>query len=286
MNPSRRESLIERRAEQRRRLARVRRRNAILVRLGAFVACAVVVLAAEGGGGIHPSLGVGNARPARQHGGPSLPPIAPARPGVAGVFKQGAPLPEVALTFDDGFCATCARQIIATLRRTGAHATIFPNGTYGRSWEPLAPEVRNLLARGQLLIGNHTFTHHDPLRETPAALQDDLVLNEQWIESTFGVTARPFFRPPYGSYNQDTVTTAGRLGYTDVVNWSGSLADTTPRSVAYILAAIREWAKPGAIILGHANYPATAAALPQILKYLHEKHLRPVTLAELLMPGR
>jgi peptidoglycan/xylan/chitin deacetylase (PgdA/CDA1 family) len=198
------------------------------------------------------------------------------------VILRGAARQELALTFDDGFCAPCVARIIRTLAATGAHATIFPNGTYSRSWVPEASTIRRLVAKGQLQVGNHTFLHHDALLESPAAFLTDLSRDELWIERTFGVTARPFFRPPYGAYNRATLTVAGESGYTKVIMWSGTVADSSPRTVGYILGAIRHWARPGAIILMHGNYPATSIALPQILEILRARGLEPVTLAQLL----
>jgi peptidoglycan/xylan/chitin deacetylase (PgdA/CDA1 family) len=195
---------------------------------------------------------------------------------------QGPPRREVALTFDDGLCAPCVARIIRTLTRTGAHATIFPNGRYSASWDPQASAIRRLIARGQLTVGNHTFLHIDARLESPAAFRTDLARDESWIEGKFGVTARPFFRPPYGAYDSNTLATAGRLGFTKVIMWSGTVADSNLRSIPYILGAIRHWAKPGAIILMHGNYPPTSLALPKILAILRDLHLRPVTLAELI----
>jgi peptidoglycan/xylan/chitin deacetylase (PgdA/CDA1 family) len=208
--------------------------------------------------------------------------INPPHPGRARVYLHGPARNSIALTFDDGFCGACVARIIRTLAQTGTPATIFPNGRYGTAWDPLAGVIRRLAASGQLTIGNHTFTHRDALEESPDALRADLLQNENWIEKTFGVSARPFFRPPYGAYNAATVEVAGQLGYTKVIIWSGTLADSSPRTIGYVVGAIRYWARPGAIILMHANYPPTSLALPQILAVLRERHLRPVTLATLL----
>lgn len=230
----------------------------------------------------------GPHRQQRSHGGhadrSALAPlrITPAHPGIAHVVFHGSPQREVALTIDDGFCATCVARIIHTLARTGMPATIFPNGTYGASWDPVAPTIRRLLAAGQLTIGNHTFLHHDPVAEAPDAFAADLSNNERWIEHTFGVSARPFFRPPYGAYNSSTVAIAGQQGYTKVILWSGTVADSTPHTIPYILQAIKYWAHPGSIILMHGNYPATSIALPQIYSILRQRGLRPVTMATLL----
>jgi peptidoglycan-N-acetylglucosamine deacetylase len=285
-----------RRAAARRR---VRRRRAV-----AFVALAVLLavgaalaLGSQSGSGADPtssgplsggsvagpSGSAGVAAVGSAGGSVSrLPPIERAIPGVAHVIVRGPARPEIALTFDDGFCAPCVARIIRTLAATGAHATIFPNGTYSRSWVPQASTIRRLVAKGQLQVGNHTFLHHDALLESPAAFLTDLSRDESWIERTFGVTARPFFRPPYGAYNSTTLTTAGASGYTKVIIWSGTVADSSPRTVGYILGAIRHWARPGAIILMHGNYPATSIALTQIIQIVRARGLEPVTLAQLL----
>jgi peptidoglycan-N-acetylglucosamine deacetylase len=230
----------------------------------------------------HASTRTPAARGAHRAAPVVLPPIQPARPGVATVYQQGPPRPEVALTIDDGFCSSCVARLVRGLERTNASATIFPNGRYSASWDPVAPAIRRLVAAGQLTIGNHTFLHTSALEESSSSLETDLTRNEDWIEHTFGVSARPFFRPPYGAYNSSTLAVAGQLGYTKVIMWSGTVADSNVRTVGYILGAIRHWAKPGAIILMHGNYPATSFALPQIVEILRQRGLRTVTLSELL----
>lgn len=276
---------------QRREAARRARRRRLVVSL-LLIAAAVIggvaaAIALTGSRRARPTAAaksVPTAPPVRHTTAESTPSITPPQPGHARAIFQGPARPEVALTVDDGFCASCAARIISTLARTGAHATIFPNGRYSQSWDPLAPAIRHLVASGQLTVGNHTFNHNDPVAESSGAFRTDLSENETWIERTFGVSARPFFRPPYGAYNSDTLAVAGELGYTKVILWSGTVADSSPRSIGYILGAIRYWARPGAIILMHANYPATSVALPQILEILHQRGLRPVTIEQLLGP--
>jgi peptidoglycan/xylan/chitin deacetylase (PgdA/CDA1 family) len=277
------------RRDRARRRGRRRRLTAAAVLVAALVVVVAALLPGGGSGrtGVrrvarHPVSRAAPVVPTARAPTPRLPAIRPAVPGVAHVVKDGPRRNEIALTFDDGFCPACVARILRTLARTGAHATIFPNGTYSTSWDPQAKLVRTLVARGQLTVGNHTFLHHDALEESPAAFATDLENDERWIERTFGVTARPFFRPPYGAYDTTTVQIAGEHGYTRVIYWSGTLADSSPRSIPYILHAIRYWAHPGAIILAHGNYPNTSIALPQILAILKARGLRPVTLAELL----
>nr|WP_246345461.1 polysaccharide deacetylase family protein [Conexibacter arvalis] len=209
--------------------------------------------------------------------------IPPLRAGTAEVVQRGpAAGRKVALTFDDGFCADCVTTLIRQLERTGAHATLFPNGTYGSSWAPHARAIRRLVAAGQVIVGSHTFSHVDSPAVGAAAFGADLDRNERWIQQTFGLTGRPYLRPPYGAYDAGTLAAAGERGYTKVVMWSGTVADSNLRSRAYILNAIEHWARPGAIILLHANYPPTAEALPEIVRILRRKRLRTATLQELI----
>jgi peptidoglycan/xylan/chitin deacetylase (PgdA/CDA1 family) len=209
--------------------------------------------------------------------------IPPARPGTAEVHQGGPTAGRmVALTYDDGYCGACIATLIRQLEKTGAHATFFPNGSYDGEWRPHAAAIRRLVARGQLTVGSHTFSHVNAPAVGAVAFGADLDRNEQWIQATFGLTGRPYLRPPYGAFDDGTLAAAGERGYTSVVMWNGTVADSNLRSKAYLLGAIRHWARPGAIILLHANYPPTAEALPEMLEILRRKRLRTATLAELL----
>lgn len=287
----------DRRAAARKRTQR-RRRAALGALVAVAVLAGVVIAVAPGGGRSAPRVSSrvvgtnidgsqGRAAGAVRAAAPAirvqLGAIPPAAPGAAHVFTHGPTAGRtVALTFDDGFCASCVARIVDVLLRTGAHATFFPNGRYSASWDPQAAKIRTLVARGQLIVGNHTFHHVDSPVVGSAAFAADLQENEQWIERTFGLTGRPFFRPPYGAYDSGTIAAAGAAGYTHVIMWSGTVADSSLRTIPYILHAIRHWARPGAIILMHGNYPPTSIALPKILALLRRMRLRPVTMSELL----
>ena len=157
-------------------------------------------------------------------------------------------------------------RLVAGVEATGAHVTFCPNGTYGSVWERYATRIRRLIARGQVTICNHTWDHPDLKTRSRAQIADEITRNELWIESTFGVTGRPWFRPPYGSYDADVLAVAGQLGYTRILLWSGTTADSTARDPAYVESAVRYWAKPGAIILAHGNHPGTATAFPVLVR--------------------
>ena len=298
-----RPDLERRRAERR---ARTRRR-----RIGAVATIAVVAAAATAvgvvtlaGGGTQGEEAWATAPPEYRQPTTASPAPEPVRtasavttpspqritPPVAGpgtVITEGPASAgrRVALTIDDGTCASCVDRILDVVERTGGKVTLFPNGVYGGSWEPQAGRIRKLIASGQVTLGNHTYSHQVSTKIGPTAFAADLQRNEDWIQKTFTVTGRPWFRPPYGDRNASIDDAAGARGYRKVIMWSGTVADSQPRSEAYILDAIDYWARPGAIILMHANYPATANALPKIFRKLEKKGLEPVTLAELLGPA-
>jgi peptidoglycan/xylan/chitin deacetylase (PgdA/CDA1 family) len=204
-------------------------------------------------------------------------------PGRARVVSAGpSGHRQVALTFDDGFCARCVRDLVRAVERTGAHVTFCPNGVYAASWEPQRRAIRRMLATGQVAMCNHTYSHANLRHVDAAGLKDEIDHNERWIERTFGVTGRPYLRPPYGAYDSAVLRAAGDAGFTRVVLWSGTVADSSMRTEDYLVDAIRYWAKPGAIILAHGNYPATPRAFDRILAVLRHRHLRTATLPELL----
>lgn len=200
------------------------------------------------------------------------------------VVFAGPRVPEIALTFDDDFCGSCVHGLLTVLAEQGASATFCPNGRQGGAAWSVADRrlARRLVARGRIGFCNHTWSHVDPRRLSNARLADELTRNERWIEGTFLTRSLPYFRPPYGAYDSRVVGVARQLGYTSVVLWSGTLADSSPRTVPYLVAAIRHWARPGAIILAHGDFPATPRALVRILAVLRARGLRTVTLPVLL----
>jgi peptidoglycan/xylan/chitin deacetylase (PgdA/CDA1 family) len=214
---------------------------------------------------------------------PPLPPIAAAVPGPPQVISHGAPgSPTVALTFDDGLCSQCIGNMVADLERTGTHATFCPNGAYGKEFAPYVDRIRDLVARGRLTICNHTWDHKKIITLSNAQLTDEIQRNEQWIEDTFGVTARPYFRPPYGSHNARTDQLAASLGYTKIIVWSSTLSDSTLQTPATLIDQLQTRLIPGGIVLGHLNYLPTGETFDQLLAVLDQRGLRPVTIAELL----
>lgn len=189
---------------------------------------------------------------------------------------------QVSLTFDDGSCEECVGELARFLEDTGTHATIFPNGMYAESWEPHVDAFRTLLARGQIDIGNHTFSHENATEQTAKQFKQDLKRNQAWIRKTFAAEPRPIFRPPFGAYDDKVLAAAGGLGYTMVVNWSDGSLDWETQDANEVFENVKKQLAPGVIILMHANGMWSIEALPRILDLLEQEGYEAVALRELL----
>jgi peptidoglycan-N-acetylglucosamine deacetylase len=220
----------------------------------------------------------------------TLPPIPPPAPGPSQVIWQGPPAAakarQVAITIDDGYCAECAQAYATLAQTTGIHITFNPNGCYGEIWTPLAKTLRPLIEAGQVQIGNHTFNHWWLTELSDGEVTAQLEQNEEWIEQTYGITARPWWRPPFGAYDDRTNELAASIGYTNVLMWNGSYGDSTPLRPRAILALARRYLRPGVVMLGHANHPEVTGIFPQLAEIVTARGLHPVTLDEMFGTSR
>ncbi|WP_222854030.1 polysaccharide deacetylase family protein [Fodinicola acaciae] len=215
-----------------------------------------------------------------------LPPIPPPRPGVPELVNSVAGkaweppknTPRVILTVDDGYDAATVAAYAEFASRTGIPLTFNPNGTYQSVWNPHAKALAPLIEKGQVQIGNHTFTHKNLLGRPAAAIREDIERNEAWINKTFGITSRPYFRPPFGAHNKETDGVVASLGYTKILLWDGTLGDSKLLTPDRLLYFANEYLTAGRIILGHANHPTITHMFDKIENLIKTRKLEPVTL--------
>jgi peptidoglycan/xylan/chitin deacetylase (PgdA/CDA1 family) len=182
-----------------------------------------------------------------------------AREGVS-VYCGGRNTRLVALTFDDG-PSRYTRQVVAELERFHARGTFFLVGERLGYWKG-ALRAANRVGT----IGDHTWTHAY-LRTLDAAGLRDQIGRTRAAE--IGRTGRRvlLFRPPYGARTPAADAYVRRLGMLQVL-WD----------VADSAAGIR----PGSIVVLHDTRPETLTLLRRILRSLRTRHLRAVTVPELL----
>jgi peptidoglycan/xylan/chitin deacetylase (PgdA/CDA1 family) len=216
-----------------------------------------------------------------------LGPIPPSHAGPAKIVSHAATATsQMALTIDDGYCVECVKGYVEFADSTGIHLTFSPNGTFQDVWNPHADRLRGLIEKGQVQIGNHTWAHPNLLGLGDVAIRGQIERNEDWIERTFGITGRPWFRPPYGKHNAHIDGIAGSLGYTRILMWSGSFGDATLQKPETILKLADRWVKAGSIMLGHANHPTILSLFDQIQALIADRGLQPVTLDEMFGTSR
>lgn len=257
------------------------------------VGAAVLLLVLGAGGGEKRSIG--EAQPATR---PSIPRAsAPARshgPGIVArenhaidrilgytpFVTRGKPRErEVALTFDDG-PGPYTPKILRILRHRHAHATFFE---VGRMLEWFAPNTRRAIRDGNA-IGDHTLSHAH-MAQLPAANQRTELLDASSALQAAGARPPRLFRPPYGSFDQETLDVL-KSERVLMVLWSTDTEDYTDPGVSAIARTALAGARPGTIILLHdggGDRSQTAAALPGIIKGIRARGLKLVTVPKLLL---
>jgi peptidoglycan/xylan/chitin deacetylase (PgdA/CDA1 family) len=176
------------------------------------------------------------------------------------VYCGGRRRPLVALTFDDG-PTRYSRQIVAELRRFHARGTFFLVGSRLTFYRGA------LRAEAQVgAFGDHTWTHAY-LRTLDARGLRDQIGRTRAAE--IGRTGRRvlLFRPPYGKRTRAADAYIRALGMLQVL-WD--VVDSA-RGI-----------RPGSIVVLHDTRPESVTLLRTILRSLRARHLRAVTVPELL----
>ena len=184
---------------------------------------------------------------------------------------------QLALTVDDG----TSSEDVAALGRfcvdTGMRLTFFVNGA-NKSWTVNAPLLQPMVSSGQIQLGNHTWSHPDITRISPAALSQQIGRNADFLRSTYGVDGTPYFRPPYGRHNADTDRVAADHGYGTITLWSAEIGDSRPIDEAAMVANAQGSFQGQQIVLAHANLPPISHCLPRLADIITARGLQTVTL--------
>lgn len=183
----------------------------------------------------------------------------------------------VAFTIDDGVSSEVVGAYAELAKRTGLRFTFFITAAYS-SWTEHASAIRPLVESGQVQVANHTWSH-----PSLTAIGDDAIRRElgrcgDFISSTYGVEAAPYFRPPYGNYDGRVLAAASSVGYRQAVLWYGSVGDSGSITDADMSRLIQTWFTAQRIVIGHANQPTVLRHFEEIIDVIVARGLQPVTL--------
>lgn len=212
-------------------------------------------------------------------------PLAIPTTSAAQVIKSGPPTcPGVALTFD--LCPVKKgsgydQALMDYLIEHRIPATLFMSGKWIAKHHE---QVDHLLGIGLFEIGTHGDVHahlpmHDAGEQRTEILRPVTMLHEHYAHKA------TLFRPPYGEYNDVTVDVVKALGLR-FIQWNIESGDPDPTlSADQILTRIEHRAKPGSIVVLHANGKGkqTRAVIERLTTdVLPRKGLRPMTVSDLL----
>ncbi|BDZ54624.1 polysaccharide deacetylase family protein [Agromyces marinus] len=217
----------------------------------------------------------GEADAAAEHPAPELDRV-PVPPGALTALPESAG-DVLAWTVDDGTDSAVVGAYVAFAAASGIRLTMFANGVYP-AWDEHADALRPLVERGQVQLANHTWSHPDLTTLSDAEIQWQLEHNHDYLESVYGVDARPYFRPPYGRHDARVDAAAAAVGYTVPTLWYGTLGDSGALGPEEIVALADEWFGPGRIVIGHLNHDPVTRVFGRLESILEERGLQTVTL--------
>jgi peptidoglycan-N-acetylglucosamine deacetylase len=210
---------------------------------------------------------------------PPLPTTKGAIPVGLAITEITIPGPYMAWTIDDGTDPDVVLAYAQLAEQTGNRLTFFLNGNQP-SWTMHAHRLRPLVESGQIQLGNHTWSHPDLRALSTQGIQDQLQRNEDFIQTTYGVSAKPFYRPPFGYVNAHVRTAAAAIGYTAPTLWYGSLSDSSVLTSDQISAFGDQWFGAGRVVIAHANHPGVIGAMQHLVDLVVQRGLRTVTLRD------
>jgi peptidoglycan-N-acetylglucosamine deacetylase len=185
-----------------------------------------------------------------------------------------------------------AVAIVDWLIAGGVHATIFMTGAMADNVNTDAG--RRVLARVDahpdlFTLGNHSYSHTDFRDLTAAQMRSELSRTEDAVEPWCAQDLKPFFRPPNGGYDSETLATVGAAGYRwtvlweiDTIDWRPIRNDPPGPTADQIVAKVLGNAQGGSIVLMHLGGYETFEALPAMVAGLRAAGYDLVNLDELL----
>jgi peptidoglycan/xylan/chitin deacetylase (PgdA/CDA1 family) len=176
---------------------------------------------------------------------------------------------EVVLTFDDGPWKSNTPAVIKALQDNCTKATFFEIGLHSTYY----PEISRMVAAAGMTIGSHTWSHKDLARNPYAKdieqAKQEIEMGASAVQMAVGGPIAPFFRFPDLQQPPELIA---YLGTRNISTFSADI-DTTDFKLskpdAVIKSAMTKLAKNGkGILLMHDFKPATAEAMPELLRQL------------------
>jgi len=212
----------------------------------------------------------------------------------------------LALTFDAGSAANGADSILQILNRKNLNLTFFITGTFIRNF----PNIVQKLIRDGHELANHSYshphltkyasdqTHNNMEYANRSFVYKQLNRTDSLLYDGYGLHFKPYWRAPFGEYNDQILKWAAELGYKHI-GWSpgcdtrdwvsdrdSDLYRTGEEIYQHLLELESKGRLKGAIILMHVNTDRNRdkpfKILPKLIDTFREKGYKIVPVSILL----
>lgn len=176
------------------------------------------------------------------------------------LFRADPEVRSVYLTFDDGPIPESTPWLLEVLAAYDAKATFFMVADNARRY----PDLHNAVLESGHAVGNHTFHHVPPFRQSVAEFMADVRLAD-------GILGSRLFRPPHGLIWRVQQDALAEEGYRMVMFDLNTLDYRADRDALHVIETVRRNVRPGSILNLHDSLKSIGKlkeALPAMLDYL------------------
>lgn len=195
------------------------------------------------------------------------------------IYCVQAQKPMVALSFDAAWGNDDTRQIMDILSNHNVKATFFMTG----GWVEKYPDDVKYIASLGHDLGNHSENHKNMSQLDVSQIQSEIQSVHNKVKTLTGIDMQ-LFRPPYGDYDNDVITTALQVGYYPI-QWDVDSLDWKDYGTDSIIKTVLEnqHLGNGSIILMHNGAKYTPEALEAIITGLQNKGFELVPISQLIL---
>ncbi len=189
---------------------------------------------------------------------------------------------QVALTFDCGpwVDRNYVTAILDALEQYGQRVTFFVTGQFIEAHPDIFAE--RIAPRHE--IGNHSYSHPDFPKSSPASIRREFRRTEELI-AQYGASSHGMWRAPFGARTRRELDIAADEGYPTHIMWTTDSGDWLPIPAERVRATVLNRAENGSIFVEHCNSWQSAIVLPDILWQLREWGMNVVPVSEIIAPS-
>ncbi|MBM7644395.1 putative sporulation protein (polysaccharide deacetylase family) [Scopulibacillus daqui] len=195
------------------------------------------------------------------------------------IYRGNPKKPMVALLINVAWGNEYIPQILKVLNKYNIKATFFLDG----SWVKKYPDLAMMISEQGHEIGNHAYSHPDLKQRSEQETFNELKKTNDVIEATLDVKPK-WFAPPSGSFTQQTVNVAHKLGMKTIL-WTVDTVDWKKPQTMEMVRRVVPRTTAGTMILMHPTKPV-AEGLEQIINGIQEKGYKFGTVSQLMSEKR